>query len=981
MATLSVSFKVMHRVRSRASFSNRSSEDLVQVPPGLELDEEELALLEQQRQLENALARHEHGNVPRSLSRRILDYMVQSSDGADLRTNQSILGTESRAFPEWSTFQRPVARKGPRYDELRLGELLVRRGHPLPYGVSLSPEGTNFAIFTDEEEHVALILYPSKSRRQLRHERLQSAAAASIESATPVTSNTEKSSPKTDSPSGEHVTDKQTETAPPSDASQETGARESSESTPARTESAASALLRRNRAPFIVRESSTDDEDRFEDVRSNAGSTGGSTPRAMSEGPEDPSNNDAVMTTSALQSSTRQAKSVLATAQILPHQSGLLFPMDWFLPVPSIDDAKPLIIELDPVIHRTGHVWHVQIAPNVEHYAYAWRIGDRPTRWGSNIVLDPYAKCVFSPPSADFNRLPGPYRPICGVPAIGELDFDWDGVLPPRYPFKDLIIYELHVRGLTKQTTSSYAGTYLGVIEKIPYLKQLGINAVELMPCAEFNETEWDMRNPSTGERLCQFWGYSPISFFAPMNRYAMQGFTSAVREFKTMVRELHRHGIEVILDVVFNHTGEFGDDGPPPLFYHFKGLALSTYYILDRKNQFANYSGCGNSLSANHVVTAEFIHECVRYWALEMGVDGFRFDLAAVMCRDPQGQPMASPPVIERLSKDPCLRHLKLIAEPWDLGQYLVGHFPHYGCWAEWNGRFRDTVRRFIKGDPHLIGDFATRLCGSEDLYANGRRPWHSINFVTAHDGFTLYDLVSYAEKHNWDNGEENQDGESHNNSWNCGFEGDGTPNPNIFFLRQKQMRNFLVALLISTGTPMVLMGDEYGHTRRGNNNAWCQDNELNYMDWDKVARDERGLVRFTRLMILFRRVNTFLCRQNFVTRHDVSWIHADWSSAYNFLVMRIIDPGNDDLLVGFNAGPERRTVTVPPLSSDRQWLRIVDTNLAPPLDFCNGDNPTKIYGTYVMQPWSSIILQSHRRSVLIQSLEEHLRGREAAS
>jgi isoamylase/glycogen operon protein len=933
----------------------------------LELDEAELAYIERQRQLENALARHEHGNVPRSLSRRVLDYMVQNIDEIELEASLSAREPELAEISAAFGGQRVGV-----LPERRIGGLQVRRGHPLPYGVSLTPEGTNFSIFADEEEHVALILYPTRrperARRALEEAQTPSfgSLAAGSQTGTVQPEPTAAARPP-------DATPKKMETVSREAAIRQTG-------TGAFSSSAESSVpaphpaVRSIRATLPIREGSTDDEDRFDDVHSTADSTGGNTPRAMSLGPDDEDREDARndIPPDGLPNLNDQRTEVSRL------QDSFQVPVDWFVSIPTIDETKSVVIELDPVLHRTGNVWHVQIAPNVEHYGYAWRIGDHPTRWGSNLVLDPYAKCIFSPISAHFNRHAGPYRPICGVPGIGELAFDWDGVLPPRYPFKDLIIYELHIRGLTKRVQSPYAGTFLGVIEKIPYLKQLGINAVEIMPCAEFNETEWDVRNPRTGEQLCQFWGYSPICFFAPMNRFSMQGFVSAAREFKTMVRELHRQGIEVILDVVFNHTGEFGDDGPPPLFYHFKGLALSTYYILDKKNQFANYSGCGNSLSANHAVTAEFIHECIRYWALEMGVDGFRFDLAAVMCRDPQGQPMASPPVIERLSKDPCLRHLKLIAEPWDLGQYLVGHFPHYGCWAEWNGRFRDTVRRFIKGDPHLVGDFATRLCGSEDLYANGRRPWHSINFVTAHDGFTLYDLVSYSEKHNWDNGEENQDGESHNNSWNCGFEGDGTRDAQILYLRQKQMRNFLVALLLSTGTPMVLMGDEYGHTRRGNNNAWCQDNELNYFDWDAVERDERGLVRFSRLLILFRRANSFLCRQNFVTRHDVSWIHADWSSAYNFLVMRIIDPENDDdILVGFNAGPERRTVTVPALPSGRQWLRIVDTNLASPADFYDGETPTKIFGTYVMQPWSSIILQSRRRGASTQRLEELVLGR----
>ncbi|KAF6001816.1 Iron-sulfur assembly protein 1 [Cyanidiococcus yangmingshanensis] len=686
----------MHRVRSRASFSNRSTDDLVQVPPGLELDEAELAYIERQRQLENALARHEHGNVPRSLSRRVLDYMVQSIEEDELKTSTDSQTLELERFPGSLGSLSLATLRGRRADERYCGELLVRRGRPLPYGVSLAPEGTNFSIFADEEEHVALILYPARRPERARR------APEETQSRAP-------SQPAISTPDATAARAKSGNTSVVG-ASVEPNASGGSSTDAQSNAPVQHPAVRNIQATLPIREGSTDDEDRFDDVRSTVDSTGGNTPRAMSLGPDDDDEDDT-------HNETRtecQPKLIYQRPETSPLQESFQFPVDWFAPIPSIDEAKPIVLELDPVVHRTGHVWHVQIAPNVEHYGYAWRIGDRPTRWGSNVVLDPYAKCIFSPFSAHFNRLPGPYRPICGVPGIGELAFDWDGVLPPRYAFKDLIIYELHVRGLTKQTQSPYAGTYLGVVEKIPYLKQLGINAVEIMPCAEFNETEWDVRNPRTGEQLCQYWGYSPIGFFAPMNRYAMQGFVSAVREFRTMVRELHRHGIEVILDVVFNHTGEFGDDGPPPLFYHFKGLALSTYYILDKKNQFANYSGCGNSLSANHAVTAEFIHECIRYWALEMGVDGFRFDLAAVMCRDPQGQPMASPPVIERLSKDPCPPPLETDCGTLGSGPVFGGPFPALRLLGrvEWSlSRYRPTLHQGRSTSCRRLCDSSLRL------------------------------------------------------------------------------------------------------------------------------------------------------------------------------------------------------------------------------------------------------------------------------
>ncbi|KAK4537761.1 hypothetical protein CDCA_CDCA14G3786 [Cyanidium caldarium] len=935
----------MHRVRSRASFSNKWAEDLVQVPPGLELDDEALRRLERQRRLEGERARHDHGNVALSISRRLAEWAPPGGLVTSRSLSALLPGDAQWAgraeFGRGGVAAQGLAERVSRRDERLVQGLAVRRGHPLPYGVTLTPEGTNFAIFAMEEESVALLLYPVAMSvdgtprrlpwRMRRGHRGPTTTAAPVVAPTAVLKPVAMLSPMQQQLYG----------------------------MTARHELHRSVS---SPVPSLSGHEDTDDDDRYDDVHSSGEDTSG-TPRADSAEADDGDS-----------ASVRDGALRREDSYVSPLRSETVASIDSRATRPTVDTSRPIVIELDPLVHRTGQVWHVQIAPNVEHYGYAWRIGRTPTRWGSNVALDPYAKCLYAPTVAQYHYDAAPYRPVCGVPGIGELDFDWDGVLPPLHHFKDLIIYEMHVRGLTVNTDSPSAGTFLGVIDAIPYLQSLGINAVELMPACEFNENEWDLKNPLTGEQLCQYWGYSPVALFAPMTRYATAPLADAVRQFKLMVRELHRAGIEVIVDVVFNHTAEFGEDGPPPRFYHFKALAPHTYYLFDKQGGFANYSGCGNTLNANHVATAEFVHECVRYWALEMGVDGFRFDLAAALCRDTEGQPMAAPPLIERLSLDPCLRHLKLIAEPWDLGQYLVGHFPHYGCWAEWNGRYRDTVRRFIGGEPHLVGDFATRLCGSEDLYANGRQPWHSINFVTAHDGFTLYDLVAYAQKHNEGNGEGNQDGESHNNSNNCGFEGDGTRDEQVYRLRQKQMRNFFVALLLSVGTPMLLMGDEYGHSRGGNNNAWCQDNALNHFDWAAAGRDDRGLLRFVRLLIRFRRSHAFLNRYQFVTRTDVQWVHADWHEAYNYLVMRLVDgERSDDVLVGFNAGAERRTVSMPPLPDGRKWVRVVDTNLTPPADIADG-NPvsTKIDSTYVMQPWSALVLQSRRPGMSAVNLHQ---------
>lgn len=605
--------------------------------------------------------------------------------------------------------------------------------------------------------------------------------------------------------------------------------------------------------------------------------------------------------------------------------------------------------------HRTGDVWHAEVRPAVDGWSYMWRVGSGG-RWVDNECLDPWAKVleVEQGPKNFGKRKEGEkggelFRPRAIVGGIEE--FDWGDVAKPKVAWEKMIVYEIHVRGFS---VSAGGGGFLGVVERIPYLKGLGVNAVELLPVQEFNEKEW--AGPGGEGGLVQYWGYSTVSFFAVMGRYG------TLTEFKTMVRELHRAGIEVILDVVYNHTAEMGNDFLPPGHYGMKTLAPSEYYILENEGKdFLNVSGCGNTVNCNNVAVQELICESLKYWVLECGVDGFRFDLASALCRDTDGKPMHSPPVIERMSKDPTMRGVKLIAEPWDVGGlYQVGSFPHHGVWAEWNGKYRDCVRKFIKGDAGMMGDFATRLCGSADLYqAGGRKPHHSINFVTAHDGFSMYDLVSYNEKHNERNGENNNDGENHNDSWNCGAEGE-TADAGINAMRTRQLKNMLVALLTSAGTPMLCMGDEYGHTQGGNNNGWCQDSELTWFSWEKAKEKRDTLVRFTQKMVHLRRSSTALYHADFYRDSDVVWHGAqpyapDWGSGYNFIAFAL--KGDRDLFIAFNAGHEEKSVHLPKAAGG--WYRLVDTSLEAPKDFSEDVSACPLSGVeYALKPYSSIIL-----------------------
>jgi isoamylase len=526
-------------------------------------------------------------------------------------------------------------------------------------------------------------------------------------------------------------------------------------------------------------------------------------------------------------------------------------------------------------------------------------------------------------------------------------DFDWEDDRPLRRPADELVIYELHVRGFTRHPGSgaAAAGTFAGLTDKIPYLSDLRINAVELMPVFEFDEHENSRVDPGSGERLYNYWGYSTHSFFAPKAGYAVSGaFGMQADELKTTVKALHRAGIEVILDVVLNHTSEGNEAGPT---ISFRGLDNLTWYMLTREGRYYNFSGTGNTLNCNHPVVRGFVLDCLRYWAAEYHIDGFRFDLAAILSRDENGTPLPNPPLLESIAYDPVLRHCKLIAEAWDAGGlYEVGSFPAYGRWSEWNGRYRDTIRRFVKGDAGLVGEMAGRIVGSPDLYPT-RGPLASVNFVTSHDGFTLADLVSYNEKHNHGNGEGNEDGDNANYSWNCGAEGD-TDEPAVLELRRRQVRNFLALLLTSHGIPMLLAGDEFGRSQDGNNNAYCHDSEQTWVDW-ALADKNADLHRFTRDLIAFRRLHPAVRPRRHPTgalveaigMPDVSWHgrlpnQPDWSPESRLLVVvhSVADPTPDSVLVVVNMHWEPVQVTVPDPPAGFDWHLAADTAAAAPFD-----------------------------------------------
>ena len=536
---------------------------------------------------------------------------------------------------------------------------------------------------------------------------------------------------------------------------------------------------------------------------------------------------------------------------------------------------EPFAVLPFPKRYRIGNVYSMIVFKlNIEEFEYAYRVdGPYEPEKGkifdkSKYLLDPYAKAVTGQSRWGDTSPRGQHYKA----RVVRDDFDWGDLAAPLIPMEDLIIYELHVRGFTRDASSGvkHPGTFAGLMEKLPYLKSLGVNAIELMPIFEFDEMQ-DYREVN-GQKLYNYWGYSTVGFFSPNTSYAAETeFNREGTELKKLILACHRQGMEVYLDVVFNHTAEGNERGP---FFSFKGFDNNIYYLLTPDGKYYNFSGCGNTLNCNHPIVHQMIMNCLRYWVTTYRVDGFRFDLASILGRNEDGSPMNKPPLLQAMAFDPILGDVKLIAEAWDAGGlYQVGSFPSWNRWAEWNGRYRDDMRRYLKGDEGFAQAAALRLIGSRDMYDVHGRKDASVNFITCHDGFTLWDLFSYNEKHNEANGWDNTDGANDNNSWNCGAEGE-TEDQEINALRRRMCRNAFALLMCSRGIPMFLAGDEFGNTQFGNNNAYCQDNITSWLDWTLLDRNQE-MFRFFQHMIRLRKENRVL-RSNL---SDGCWGHPDVS------------------------------------------------------------------------------------------------------
>lgn len=645
-------------------------------------------------------------------------------------------------------------------------------------------------------------------------------------------------------------------------------------------------------------------------------------------------------------------------------------------------EDEPYAVLPFPETYRIGDVYSMIVfGLNIKEFEYAYRVdGPNEPKKGlmfqkTEVLLDPYARAVAG------QRIWGEQPSHSYHARVVQDVFDWGDMPQSKRELSDLIIYELHVRGFTKHASSGVAhrGTFAGLMEKIPYLKELGINAVELMPIFEFDET----RNSRevNGKKLLEYWGYNTISFFAPNTSYtASEEYNQEGTELKELIRELHKNGIEVILDVVFNHTAEGNEMGPT---FSFKGFDNRIYYMLTPDGNYYNFSGCGNTLNCNHPIVQQMILECLRYWTVSYRVDGFRFDLASILGRNTDGSPMNNPPLLKSLAYDPVLANVKLIAEAWDAGgMYQVGSFPASRRWAEWNGRYRDTIRGFLKGDNWEAHPAAWSIAGSEDLYGGfhlddgGSYAGYNscVNFLTCHDGFTLYDLYAYNEKHNWNNGWNNTDGSNNNRSWNCGEEGE-TSNTEVQTLRRRMIRNACAVLMCSRGTPMFLSGDEFGNTQYGNNNCYCQDNEISWLDWSLLEKN-RELFEFFRFMIAYRKAHPAIrkrlpdavCGMEPVRIHDTQAEKLSIAPDARTFALSFAGynrkKGEDDLVyVAINTYWEDVRITLPVLKTNGSWYLSVNTwGDGQGRYFYPEGTETRIASEFIMRPRSVAVFTGRK-------------------
>ena len=637
-------------------------------------------------------------------------------------------------------------------------------------------------------------------------------------------------------------------------------------------------------------------------------------------------------------------------------------------------EEEPYAVLPFPEAYKIGDVYSMIVYDlNVEDFEYAYRIdGPNKPKKGllfdkNNVLLDPYARVVAG------QRIWGERKQGAYHARVLKDIFDWGERKQSHKDLCDLVIYELHVRGFTQHPSSKvkHRGTFEGLREKIPYLKELGVNAVELMPIFEFDET-MNAREVN-GQKLLEYWGYNTVSFFAPNTSYIAQDeYNQEGTELKELIKELHENHIEVILDVVFNHTAEGNEKGP---VFCFKGMDNNLYYMLTPDGNYYNFSGCGNTLNCNHPIVRQMILECLRYWTVSYRVDGFRFDLASILGRNANGSPMNNPPLLESLANDPVLSNVKLIAEAWDAGGlYQVGSFPAGRRWAEWNGRYRDTMRGYLKGENWEAWNAAWRICGSGDMYGgltvNDNRDYvgynSSINFFTCHDGFTLYDLYSYNDKHNENNGWNNTDGANDNRSWNCGAEGN-TSNPEVLRLRYRMIRNACALLMCSRGTPMFLAGDEFGNTQYGNNNSYCQDNEISWLDWTYLEKN-RDLFEFFKFMIAYRHKHAVIrkklpnavCGMEPIHAHDVRAENTNLPDGTRTFAVSFAGydkkKGEDDLVyIALNTYWEDVEITLPDLHKRGSWYLSVNTYGDGEGRYCYPEGQEiRIDGSFVMRPRS---------------------------